>query len=491
VVERLSCHVRSYLIAVPSDPDGTDIGSLQPAADDPGTAVLPVLGPPGPPGDPGPKGDPGEPGPPGLGIRILSAVPTAADLPATGQPGDAHLVIETGDLWVWGTDGAWHDSGHVQGPAGPAGPAGPLDILTDVTAPANTPAHMGLGTTAVGEWGPVAFTPLDPEGNVRAWSASTKYFPGNAVIGADGYLYTSDIVQTGGGAPSLSNLATWTVISGAGAAVLAQQAVSEAAAIIGIPGAAPWWEPKPHPAAALVVHRESNGYYGVWVANVPTAAGDEPGVSDKWERIDLSGLHDLILTGLALSGLRDVDPSASAAPAGKVLGTTAVGQWGPVDGVPPIPSPFPYTYSQGGVQAAGQTVILQGYFAVHETDTQGVDHDWGTVLHAGDKVTWHGQTFTVALVNLSDGALPQMLIDTFAAQGICMIKPVEPAPTAPANGAAVGFGQSPDGQVLTIVGGSPGWGAPTVPPVPFWKGTQAEYDAIATKDPNVLYCVAG
>jgi hypothetical protein len=34
------------------------------------------------------------------------------------------------------------------------------------------------------------------------------------------------------------------------------------------------------------------------------------------------------------------------------------------------------------------------------------------------------------------------------------------------------------------------WG-PVDLPAPFWSGTQAQYDAIATKDPNILYCVAG
>jgi hypothetical protein len=53
-------------------------------------------------------------------------VPTVGDLPTTGNnPGDAHLVTATGNLWVWGTDNAWHELGHVQGPQGPAGPAGP------------------------------------------------------------------------------------------------------------------------------------------------------------------------------------------------------------------------------------------------------------------------------------------------------------------------------------------------------------------------------
>jgi hypothetical protein len=137
-------------------------------------------------------------------------VPTVGDLPTTGNnPGDAHLVTATGNLWVWGTDNAWHELGHVQGPQGPAGPAGPkgdpgatgpqgpegpqgdpgiqgnagpqgpkgdkgdpgiqgpegpqgpagtpvsLDALSDVTAPASTPSGKILGTTATGVWGPV------------------------------------------------------------------------------------------------------------------------------------------------------------------------------------------------------------------------------------------------------------------------------------------------------------------------------------------------
>jgi hypothetical protein len=80
-------------------------------------------------GPTGPAGPEGPTGPQGQGIRILSAVATAAALPTTGNnPGDAHLVTSTGDIHIWGDDNAWHDIGHIQGPAGPQGPAGSQGI---------------------------------------------------------------------------------------------------------------------------------------------------------------------------------------------------------------------------------------------------------------------------------------------------------------------------------------------------------------------------
>jgi hypothetical protein len=83
------------------------------------------VGPTGPAGPEGPMGPEGPVGPIGPGIRLLSAVPDVADLPTLGnQPGDAHLVTATGNLHVWGTDNAWHEIGHIQGPQGPAGPQG-------------------------------------------------------------------------------------------------------------------------------------------------------------------------------------------------------------------------------------------------------------------------------------------------------------------------------------------------------------------------------
>jgi hypothetical protein len=125
------------------------------------------LGPTGPAGQLGPTGPQGPAGPQGQGIRILSAVPTAGDLPTAGnQPGDAHLVTATGNLHIW-NGSAWAEIGHVQGPqgvqgiqglkgdTGATGPAGPLDILTDVTAPPDTPGGKFLGTTTAGVWAPV------------------------------------------------------------------------------------------------------------------------------------------------------------------------------------------------------------------------------------------------------------------------------------------------------------------------------------------------
>lgn len=82
------------------------------------------------PGPPGPPGEPGEP------TNILAPVPTEADLPPTGERGDAVLTEDSGDLWSWNTPDAtgsaprpgmrsdeydWINVGHVVGPPGPPG----------------------------------------------------------------------------------------------------------------------------------------------------------------------------------------------------------------------------------------------------------------------------------------------------------------------------------------------------------------------------------
>lgn len=83
------------------------------------------------------QGPPGPQGPPGVGIILLGTVPTAADLPPTGNAvGDAYIALDTAVLWVW--DGtAWiamapgppgppgtPGSPGAQGPPGPQGPQG-------------------------------------------------------------------------------------------------------------------------------------------------------------------------------------------------------------------------------------------------------------------------------------------------------------------------------------------------------------------------------
>lgn len=98
------------------------------------TTVAPGIPIPGPVGPRGPSGIQGPPGPAGMngaGLVVLGTVPSAADLPATGnKPGDGWIAEDTGHVWTWsGT--TWIDGGPFGGPAGPqgipgtAGPAGP------------------------------------------------------------------------------------------------------------------------------------------------------------------------------------------------------------------------------------------------------------------------------------------------------------------------------------------------------------------------------
>lgn len=126
----------------PAGPQGP-VGPQGPAGPAGAQGEVGPQGPQGPAGVQGPKGDPGEPGAdgatgaagpqgpvgpegpqgePGTGVSILGSLPDPADLPATGQPGDAYLIA--GDLWVW-TGTAWDNVGTIQGPQGPQGPTGP------------------------------------------------------------------------------------------------------------------------------------------------------------------------------------------------------------------------------------------------------------------------------------------------------------------------------------------------------------------------------
>jgi hypothetical protein len=322
----------------------------------------------------------------------------------------------------------------VENPAD-AGSSLTLDALRDVTAPANTPVGKGLGTTATGAWGPVDFATADAAaaavgslGVPRPWTA-TSYQQYSLVMHAypTGQMsyWQASAAATAADVPGVA--AVWKPLNLSQVGYISDTAVETGnlvTAMLGSKYRVVQWEARGYATGTFVYRADTEGTFELWRADQDTAAADVPGTSPKWTQILLTD-----------------------------------------DGVPPAPAPAPYTYSQSGVQGAGQTVILQGYFAVHETDKQGVDHDWGTVLHAGDKVTWNGQTYTVASINTGDATLPQVVIDNFVRSGICMVKTVEPVPAAPANGAAVGFGPSPDGQVLTLSGGEPVWQAPAVPPV--------------------------
>jgi hypothetical protein len=86
-----------------------------------------AAGPAGPQGPTGAAGATGPKGDPGAGVHVTGSVATAAELPATGNDGDAYIALDTGHLHVWDGD-EWIDTGLVQGPAGPQGETGPQGV---------------------------------------------------------------------------------------------------------------------------------------------------------------------------------------------------------------------------------------------------------------------------------------------------------------------------------------------------------------------------
>lgn len=70
----------------------------------------------------GTKGDKGEKGDAGTGVTIIGSLPSEAELPATGNLGDAYLI--GGFLYVW-NGSSWENVGKIQGPQGEVGPQGP------------------------------------------------------------------------------------------------------------------------------------------------------------------------------------------------------------------------------------------------------------------------------------------------------------------------------------------------------------------------------
>ena len=96
-------------------------------------------------GPQGVQGQQGEKGEDGTGVNIKGAVDTSASLPGTGEEGDAYVVNDTGNLWVWDVDSsAFVDTGaQVKGPQGDQGPKGDPGEAATVT----------VGTTQTGEAG--------------------------------------------------------------------------------------------------------------------------------------------------------------------------------------------------------------------------------------------------------------------------------------------------------------------------------------------------
>ena len=84
----------------------------------------------------GAKGEDGEDGKDGTGVNILGEKDEEADLPDSGNPGDAWLI--NGDLWVWDAENSqWIDVGSIQGPPGEDGEDGQPGNAATVSATAS------------------------------------------------------------------------------------------------------------------------------------------------------------------------------------------------------------------------------------------------------------------------------------------------------------------------------------------------------------------
>jgi hypothetical protein len=107
-----SLYQNGILYTGPSGPTGADSTVPGPQG---------VQGPQGSVGPQGPKGDQGLQGVP---LTILGTTSSFATLPLSANLDEAYIVSDTGNLWYWGANSAWHDAGKIVGPIGPQGPQG-------------------------------------------------------------------------------------------------------------------------------------------------------------------------------------------------------------------------------------------------------------------------------------------------------------------------------------------------------------------------------
>jgi hypothetical protein len=194
----------------PAGPAGADgmAGPAGPQGPQGPTGMTGPAGPQGPQGETGlqgpvgPTGPTGPQGEPGTGINLLGSVPTAADLPASGNPGDLYIVLADGNGYAW--DGAmWNNVGQIQGPAGPqgeSGPAGPqgppgADGIAGPAGPAGPQGPQG----ETGLQGPVGMTgPTGPQGEPGTGINLLGSVPTVADLPASGNPGDLYIVQTDG-----------------------------------------------------------------------------------------------------------------------------------------------------------------------------------------------------------------------------------------------------------------------------------------------------
>jgi Collagen triple helix repeat (20 copies) len=165
----------------------------------------------GPTGPVGPQGPAGPAGADGTSVVLKGAVPTQADLPATGNTyGDLWITSDTGDGWVWTSPGSWVNVGPIQGPAGPAGPAG----ATGATGPEGPQGATG-STGATGPPGPTG-----PTGNTGPAGTAATVSVGTTTTGAPGS--NANVTNSGTSSAAVLNFTIPQGVAGATGATGAQ-----------------------------------------------------------------------------------------------------------------------------------------------------------------------------------------------------------------------------------------------------------------------------
>lgn len=147
--------------------------------------------------------------------------------------------------------------------------------------------------------------------------------------------------------------------------------------------------------------------------------------------------------------------------------------------------PGSYAYDVTLIPETGySTPILKGVFEIGPNTDEYVQNVFDTGLSTGTDITAILEEHDVVEVTIErvDGlfSLAQELIIDFREE-IATKQGVLNATLASANSAAVNAANSADElrHWFNTVG------------FPFWKGTQAQYDAITTKNPDVLYLITG
>jgi len=95
-------------------------------------------------GPSGPRGAQGSVGQQGVSVTLKGTVATSSSLPGSGNSlDDGYIAQNTGHLWFWGSDNAWHDAGQIVGPSGPTGPTGPASTVSGPSGPTGVDGARG------------------------------------------------------------------------------------------------------------------------------------------------------------------------------------------------------------------------------------------------------------------------------------------------------------------------------------------------------------